>query len=141
MKGVAFSLLIKLFSLSFSLSLSVLSVVPGRRRTGCRGSLRRLWSSWYASLSAPLSTPWPRATPSTSSRRNTRRAKRNEGKPALTASRQLQKLPPLFSSLLRSLLADTPPLSEAEYQPPSGFSLDIVATCCCGARTSIYLLF
>ncbi|XP_022601627.1 vacuole membrane protein 1 isoform X2 [Seriola dumerili] len=49
------------------------------RRTGCRGSLRRLWSSWYASLSAPLSTLWPRAMPSASSRRSTRRTRRSEG--------------------------------------------------------------
>ena len=80
------------------LSLSVLSVVPGRRRAGCRGSLRRLWSSWYASLSAPLSTPWPKVTPSASSRRSTRRARRSEGQLAITANHQLQK-PRCFSKL------------------------------------------
>lgn len=92
-EGVARSLLTELLS-----SLSVLSVVPGRRRAGCHGSLRRLWSSWYASLSAPLSTRWPRATPSASSRRSTRRARRSEGQLAFTANHQLRKLPPLLSS-------------------------------------------
>lgn len=60
-----------------------LSLVPGRRRTGCRGSLRRLWSSWYASLSAPLSTPLPRATPSAVSGRSARGARWSEVKPAI----------------------------------------------------------
>lgn len=47
-----------------------LSVVPGRRRAGCHGSLRGLWSSWYASLSAPLSATWLGAALSAYSRRN-----------------------------------------------------------------------
>lgn len=69
-----------LYRLLTELPLLFLSVVLGRRRAGCRGSLRRLWSSWYVSLSAPLSTPWLRATPSASSRRSTRRARRSEGR-------------------------------------------------------------
>lgn len=60
----------------------------GRRRAGCHGSLRRLWSSWYASLSAPLSTRWPRATPNASSRRSSQQAKWTEGRPAVTSKHQ-----------------------------------------------------
>lgn len=55
-----------------------LPVVPGRRRAGCHGSLRELWSSWYASLSAPLSTPWLRAALSAGSRRDTQRRRQSE---------------------------------------------------------------
>lgn len=59
--------------LSFSLSFSV---VPGRRRAGCHGPLRGLWSSWYASLSAPLSAPWLRAALSGRGRENAYRRRR-----------------------------------------------------------------
>lgn len=132
-----------LFSLSLSLWFS------GRRRTGCRGSSRRLWSSWYASLSAPLSTPWPRAAPSAGSRRSARGARRSEGQLAVTGSHQLHRSshscppnPHLSSPLpLPPPLADTPLLSQAKYQPPSGFSLFIVATCLCSTWTSIDSLF
>lgn len=80
----------------------LLAVVPGRRRAGCRGSLRRLWSSWYASLSAPLSTPWPRATAS-ARRRSTKRSDSDHTVAAAAAAAQHQKLhqlPTGFSSLL-----------------------------------------
>lgn len=82
---------------------SVLSVVPGRRRAGCRGSLRRLWSSWYASLSAPLSTPWLRATPSANGRRSIRRARRSEGRLEIKSVHHLQ------AATTTSLLSALPP--------------------------------
>lgn len=97
------------------LSLSVVSVVPGRRRTGCHGSLRRLWSSWYASSSAPLSTPWPRATPSASSRRSTQRARRSEGRLAITVNHPTAN-PPLQKPQCSSML---PPLLSPHFCAPS----------------------
>lgn len=57
-------------------SISVLFLVGW---TGCCGSLRRWSWSWFVSLSAPSSTPQPRAMPSASSSRGTMKAKPSEG--------------------------------------------------------------
>lgn len=95
------------------------SLLPGRMRTAAHGSLRRLWSSWYASLSAPLSTWWPRATPSAVHRRSTQWAKWTEilfavPKPPWACDFRAPTTPSLMSTLLP---ADTPPLSASAWFP------------------------